>query len=138
MKKMKKIYVFIMFFFVFLNCSGQAMLGSMPSEIRKRFDDPEFHLESGYDEDGEYYLAVLTERAIVTYFFKGVNKPCYLTAIYPVTQGDLSFYVELYNKTCVIMSSTSWRKYFNKGFANISLAFDDENSYFLWSLPSGN
>lgn len=130
---MKKALLTILFGITSLVIFGQARLGSSATEIKNEFWESRYNLKSGYDKDGDYYITITTERATVTYLFNS-DKVCYLTAIIPDAQGDLNFYVELYNKQYVIVSSTQWKMYSNNGIANINLIYPEGGGYFfLWS-----
>ena len=111
---------------------SQARLGSSATEIKNEFWETKHNLKSGYTDDGIYYISIWTERATVFYYFNE-DKVCILCMIIPDNQGALNFYVELYNKQYVIVSSTEWKMYSNGGIAEISLIFpDDGGYYFLW------
>jgi hypothetical protein len=130
---MKRTLLTILFAITSVIVFGQARLGSTASEIRSEFWESSYNLKSGYDDDGDYYITITTERATVTYYFKS-DKVCYLTAIIPDNQGALNFYVELYNKQYVVVSATQWKMYSNNGIANINLIYPEGGGYyFLWS-----
>ena len=122
-------------FFVLLSSFlvAQARLDISVNEIEKEYSA--LSLVTGYDKDNDYYILVELERAAVYYFFKTKKTPCYLTVIYPLNQGDLNFYVDLYNKQYAIISPTKWRMYNFGGYADIDLRFEEELSYFVWSKP---
>jgi len=132
---MKRIIVFFALTAIALQVNGQARLGSVASEIVKEFQATEYNLTTGYDDDGDYYIAIELDEAYVTYYFKSVDGQCYISVIYPKRQGDLNYLVEVYNKRYAILSPTSWRMYSHDGFANIELKFQDGQSYFIWSMP---
>jgi len=130
---MKRTLLTILFAITSVIVFGQARLGSTASEIRSEFWESSYNLKSGYDDDGDYYITITTERATVIYYFKS-DKVCYLTAIIPDNQGALNFYVELYNKQYVVVSATQWKMYSNNGIANINLIYPEGGGYyFLWS-----
>jgi hypothetical protein len=110
---------------------GQARLGASVSEIKEEFHDEKF--TSGNDSDGDFYLAAEFERANVVYYFRNKQERCYITIINPKTQGDLNFYVEMYNKQYTIISPTEWRMYSANGYANVELKFNEEYTYFIWT-----
>lgn len=111
---------------------AQARLGSSATEIKNEFWESEHKLESGYTDDGIYYLRIRTTRATVFYCFDE-DKLCRLCLIFPDNQGALNFYVELYNELYVIVSPTEWKMYSAGGIAEISLIYpDDGGYYFLW------
>lgn len=111
---------------------SQARLGSTASEIKNEFWESTYNLKSGYTDDGIYYVSIETERASVMYWFN-TEKVCTLCMIIPDNQGALNFYVELYNKQYVIVSSTEWKMYSADGIAKISLIYpEDGGYYFLW------
>ena len=130
---MKRTLLTILFAITSVIVFGQARLGSTASEIRSEFWESSYNLKSGYDDDGDYYITITTERATVAYYFKS-DKVCYLTAIIPNNQDALNFYVELYNKQYVVVSATQWKMYSNNGIANINLIYPEGGGYyFLWS-----
>lgn len=130
---MKRTLLTILFAITSVIVFGQARLGSTVSDIKSEFWESTYKQKSGYDEDGDYYITIETERATVTYYFNS-DKVCVLTAIIPNNQGDLNFYVEMYNKQYVIVSSTQWKMYSNNGIANIQLIYPQGGGYyFLWS-----
>lgn len=130
---MKRTLLTILFVITTAFVFGQARLGSSASEIKSEFWESSYNQKSGYDKDGDYYITITTERATVTYYFNS-DKICYLTTIIPDNQGALNFYVELYNKQYVIVSSKEWKMYADKGIANIKLIYPESGGYyFLWS-----
>lgn len=130
---MKRTLLTILFAITSVIVYGQARLGSSVSEIKSEFWESSYKQKSGYDKDGDYYITIETSNATVTYYFNS-DKICYLTAIIPDNQGALNFYVEMYNKQYVIVSSTQWKMYSNNGIANIKLVFAEGGGYyFLWS-----
>ncbi|MBS1632917.1 MAG: hypothetical protein JST10_10135 [Bacteroidetes bacterium] len=130
---MKRTLLAILFAITSSIVFGQARLGSSASDIKSEFWESHYKLKSGYDKDGDYYITIVTERATVTYYFNS-DKVCYLTAIIPDNQGALNFYVELYNKQYVIVSSKQWKMYSENGIANIKLIYPEGGGYyFLWS-----
>lgn len=130
---MKRTLLTILFAITTVIVFGQARLGSTASEVKSEFWETSYNQKSGYDKDGDYYITITTERATVTYYFNS-DKVCYLTAIIPDNQGALNFYVELYNKQYVIVSSKQWKMYADKGIANIKLIYPEGGGYyFLWS-----
>lgn len=130
---MKRTLLTILFAITSVIVFGQARLGSSASEIKSEFWESKYKLKSGYDSDGDYYITIETERATVTYYFNS-ERVCTLTVIIPDNQGALNFYVELYNKQYVIVSSKQWRMYSDGGIANIHLIYPEGGGYyFLWS-----
>ncbi|MGR6087941.1 MAG: hypothetical protein ACU4F9_07190 [Arcticibacter sp.] len=109
---------------------GQARLGSSATDIRSEFSGSSYNLKSGYDDDGDYYISIKMELANVMYLFNS-DKSCYLTLIAPDNQGALNYYVELYNKQYVIVSSTQWKMYSENGIANIELVYPESGGYFF-------
>ncbi|SFV34311.1 hypothetical protein [Thermoflavifilum thermophilum] len=134
---MKKALLTILFGIASLVIFGQARIGYTATQIKNEFWESEYNLHSGYDEDGNYYISITTERADVFYLFNS-DKVCYSTGIFPHTQGDLNFYVELFNKMYVIVSPTKWKWYSNKGIVNINLIYPEDggNCFFLFSIES--
>jgi hypothetical protein len=129
---MKSTFLVILFLILSVIVFGQARVGSSAADIKSEFWESSYNLKSGYNNDGDYYITIETERASVTYFFNS-EKICTSTFIIPNNQGALNFYVELYNKQYVIVSSTQWKMYSNNGIANISLVYPDGGGYFfLW------
>lgn len=130
---MKRTLLTILFAITSVIVFGQARLGASASEIKSEFWESNYKLKSGYDSDGEYYITIETERAIVIYYFNS-ERMCTLTVIIPDNQGALNFYVELYNKKYVIVSSKQWRMYSDEDIANIHLIYPEGGGYyFLWS-----
>lgn len=112
---------------------AQARLGSSAADIQQEFRDREYQQESGYDNDGDYYISIQTEKASVFYYFNS-ERICYLTVIIPNDQGALNFYVELYNSRYVILSSTRWKMYADNGIADIELVYPKTGGYFfMWT-----
>ncbi len=133
LNNMKKALLTILFGITSLTIFGQARLGSTATEIKNEFWESTYNLKSGYTDDGIYYVSIETERATVIYWFN-TDKVCTLCMIVPDNQGALNFYVELYNRQYVIVSSTKWKMYSDGGIAEISLIYpDDGGYYFLWS-----
>lgn len=130
---MKRTLLTILFAITSIIAFGQARLGTSATEIRSEFSESSYNLKSGYDDDGDYYITIETERATVIYYFNS-EKICYLTLIAPDNQGALNYYVELYNKQYVIVSSKQWKMYSENGIANIELVYPEGGGYFFrWS-----
>jgi len=112
---------------------AQARLGSTSAAIRSEFAASEYHLKSGYLEDGTLYITIEVARASVIYYFNK-NLFCIMTLIAPDDQGALNYYVELYNKTYVVISAKQWRAYLEEGIADIELVYPDGGGfYFIWT-----
>ncbi len=132
MKNKILILVFIMSSFLSI---GQSRLGTSSSEIKTEFSDPEYNLETGYTDEGSYFVSITINEATVNYYFDE-NKICNICIISPKNQGQLNYYVEKYNKQYVIISSTEWKMYSEYGISEIKLIFPDEGGFlFLWSIP---
>jgi hypothetical protein len=127
---MKRTLLTILFAILNVLLFGQARLGTSASDIKSEFGETSYNLKSGYDSDGDYYITVKTERANVVYYFNSAGI-CTSTIIAPDNQGALNFYVELYNKQYVIVSSTEWKMYSNGGIASVKLVFPDDGGYFF-------
>ena len=130
---MRRTLLTILFAITSIIAFGQARLGTSATEIRSEFSESSYNLKSGYDDDGDYYITVETERATVIYYFNS-DKICYLTLIAPDDQGALNFYVELYNKQYVIVSAKEWKMYSENGIAKIELVYPESGGFFFrWS-----
>lgn len=130
---MRFLFFFISFVFINITLFGQSRLGSSASDIKAEFYEKTYKLKAEYDKDNDYSITIETNKATVTYYFDK-EKICTGTAIIPNAQGDLNYYVELYNKQYVIVNSKEWKMYSNEGIANISLVYPDGGGYyFLWT-----
>jgi hypothetical protein len=109
---------------------GQARLNHSASEIKTEFQDEKYNLQEGFDEDGDYFIAIETELASIVFFFNA-DKYCTSSIIDPNDESALKFYVELYNKHHVIISSKHWRIYSENGIANIQLIYPEGGGYFF-------
>ena len=127
---MKKALLTILFSITAIIAFGQARLGTSAADIKSEFWENKYNLKSGYDKDGDHYITIETERATVIYYFN-TDKVCTSTVIAPDNQGALNFYVELYNKQYVIVSSTKWTMYSENGIANIELVYPKDGGYFF-------
>ena len=111
---------------------GQSRLGSSRVELYSEFKglNPEF----GVSEEGDGYMSVVFERSYTRYYFNDAGV-CNVVAIVPLRQGDLNFFVEQYNRSYVIMGSTSWRMYSKDGsIATIELVTSNDVSMFIWGF----
>jgi hypothetical protein len=127
---MKKI-VFAIFFFAALSCFSQARLGSTRSEIYKEFSEYNPQFES--NEGGQPYMHFQLGRAVVMHYFDEENI-CALTAIAPNDQGDLNYFVELYNRQYVIIGPKQWKMYSENGtIATIELITNNGTTFFIWN-----
>lgn len=111
---------------------SQSRLGSSRSEIYSEFQSlsPEF----GATEDGTPTMSVMFGRSYTRYFFDD-NNICNFVAIVPNRQGDLNYYVELYNKQYVVVSATAWKMYSKDGnIATIELVTQNGVSMFVWTF----
>ena len=127
---MRRTLLTILFAITSVIAFGQAWLGSSAADIKSEFWESKYKLKSGYDSDGDYYITIETERATVMYYFNS-DKICTTSVIAPDNQGALNFYVEMYNKQYVIISSTKWKMYSKEGIANIELVYPDGGGYFF-------
>ena len=127
---MKRTLLTIFFAITTVIVFGQSRIGSSATDIKSEFWESKYKLKSGYDKDNDYYITLQTEKATVTYYFN-TDKVCTSTIIIPDNQGALNFYVELYNKQYVIVSSTEWKMYSNNGIASIKLIYPDGGGYFF-------
>jgi hypothetical protein len=134
-RNFKRILITALLFLGFNSLNGQTLLGKTVEEVKKEFQDKKYELESGYDDDNEFYITANTEQSVNTYYFKEDLK-CYLIQLIPMDQGKLNSYVQDYNDICVIISDTKWKLYSDKGIINIELIFAkdaDSSSYFIIS-----
>jgi hypothetical protein len=125
-----KITLFALLFIAVFDCFSQARLGSTRSEIYTEFNhyNPQFESNDG----GQPYMHFQMERAIVMHYFDE-NNICVLTAIATNSQGDLNFFVELYNKQYVIISPKQWKMYSENGnIATIELKTNNGTTFFIW------
>jgi len=131
---MKKLLLTIFFALIFVVAFSQARLGYSASDIRTEFQESRYKLKSSYTDTGIYYITIRIENASVVYYFNS-DRICTLTCIIPDNQGALNFYVELYNKMYVIVSSTNWKMYSANGISNITLVYPEEGGYyFTWTI----
>lgn len=113
-------------------CIAQSRVGSTEEEIKAEFWTDKYKAMSSYTDNKTYYISVKLERSLVIYYFTE-KKVCYMTAIFPDTDGDLNAYVEYYNKQYVIISPTRWKMYNNNGFCNIELTYLEKSPpCFIW------
>jgi hypothetical protein len=127
---MKKLLLIIILLFS-LKSSAQVRLNQHRAEIYKEFasQTPEF----GAFENGVQHMSVTLDKSYVRFVFDD-NGFCNLVMVVPLTQGDLNFFVELYNKMYVIISPTQWRMYSNNGaIASIELVTHEGVSFFIWN-----
>lgn len=112
---------------------GQARLGFSKQEIRTEFIAPRYNLQSGYTDDGTYFISIEVERASVIYLFNSEGY-CTATGIIPDNQGALNFFVEMYNDRYVIISPTEWKMYSEDGILSIKLIYPENGGYyFVWT-----
>ncbi len=124
-----KIFLTGLFLIVGFNSFSQARIGFTESQIRSEFYYLSF--EEGVTNDGFKYIYTYGDRGAIAYFFDE-DGICILTRYMPYTQGDLNYYVEIYNSRYVILSETHWKAYLkNGGIIDIYLiTTDDGLTYF--------
>jgi len=128
-----KIFLAFLLTAVSITAFGQARLGSTDADIKAEYGQSRYKLKAGYNSSGSYYVSINTGIASVLYFFNE-KQVCTSVCIVPNNQGVLNYYVELYNKQYVIVSSKKWKMYSDDGIANIELIYPDKGGYyFLWS-----
>jgi hypothetical protein len=131
-ENMRKVFITFLLTIFSVVTFAQARLGSTATDIRAEFWESHYKLKSGYNDDKIYYITIETEKANVVYYFN-TDKVCTMVQIIPDNQGALNYYVELYNKQYVIVSSKKWKMYANEGIANIDLIYPEGGGYyFLW------
>lgn len=113
-----------------LDCFSQARLGSSRSEIYEEFRTYNPRFEN--NDEGQPYMHFQMERAVIMHYFNE-NNICVLTAIAPNKQGDLNFFVEMYNNQYVIISPTVWKMYSQNGaISTIELINNNGTTFFIW------
>ena len=113
---------------------SQVRLGSTASEIRQEFPPSVYPTTSGWDNDGDYYLRISFAKSTTTYYFNEDGR-CYLVHLWPNTQTDLNWYVQLYNQEYVIISDTEWKMYGPNGICSVRLIYPPNGGYFFaWRL----
>lgn len=129
---MKKTILTTMLIITSLIVFGQARIGSSVADIKSEFSASRYNLKSDYDKDGNYYIIIKTERAVVLYTFNS-NNLCNVSFIVPDDEGTLNFYAELYNKQYVIISTSEWNVYTKEGTGKIELVHpEDGKPFFVW------
>jgi hypothetical protein len=109
---------------------SQARLGSTRAELFDEFAQYFPKFESPIN--GEPHMHFEMERALVIHYFNRENI-CVLSVISPKNQGDLNFFVEMYNNQYVIVSSTEWRMYSENGnIATVELVSNKGTTFFIW------
>ena len=78
-------------------------------------------------------ISIITERVNLLYMFDSEDI-CKICLLVPDTQGDLNYYVELYNSQYVIVSETEWKMYNKNGIAKIELIFNNNKPSFKWTI----
>lgn len=125
---MKNLILFLLLIPIF--GISQARIGSSRQDIYKefvelspKFDNPSDNLSSLHFETG---------RALVVHYFDD-SEYCTLSVIAPKTQGDLNFYVEMYNRMYVVINSKEWRMYSENGsVSTIELVTNKGTTFFVW------
>lgn len=131
-KLMKRtLFCLVLFFSIVHVIGAQARLGSTSKEIRSEFSAKEHGLKSGNFCDGTFYIQITTNLATVIYYFDK-SMICCMTLIAPDDIGALNYYVELYNKSYVIISSRKWRAYLENGIADIDLVYPEDGGYYFY------
>lgn len=133
---MKKFILSALFVLFSLVAFSQSRLGYYPNQILAEFPASIYGTTTGYDQDGDYYIFVRFKRCSVTYYFN-YNNQCWLSLITPHTQGNLNWFVELYNNNYVILSNTHWQMYSSEGIGDIRLLYPEGGGYyFAWTTLS--
>jgi len=131
--KTRNIYLSLVLIFIITYSYGQARLGSTIDDIKKEFTDPSLKLTPWFDK-GMAYIDITIPRALVVYSFN-TEGICAMTVIIPNTVGNLNYYVERYNNSYVILSTTKWRMYNDTGSFLIELKYPEEGGYWLiWTF----
>jgi hypothetical protein len=125
---MKNLLLILMLVPIFGN--SQARLGSTRVDLFEEF--AQYFPKYETPINGEPHMHFEMERALVVYYFNKANE-CTLSVIAPKNQGDLNFFVEIYNKQYVIISPTEWRMYSENGnIATIELVSNKGTTFFVW------
>jgi hypothetical protein len=111
---------------------SQVRLNSNKFEIKSEFSDEKYALKE-MNIEGIDAISIVTEIANVLFMFNSEEK-CKIAIIVPHTQGDLNYYVELYNNRYVVVSENEWKMYSDNGIAKIDLLFNAEKPAFRWTI----
>lgn len=128
---MKKILLLLLFCSISNIGFGQIRLNSSKTEIKKEFNQAKYSLNE-MNIDGIETISIVTERVNLLYMFDSDNI-CKICLLIPDTQGDLNYYVELYNRQYVVISDKEWKMYNQNGIAKIELIFTNNKPSFKWS-----
>ncbi len=123
----------MLFAFSSLFTMAQAKIGFTEQQIRDSL--PFVSFKKGETDNSIRYIVYNNDRAIIAYYFDDFGR-CYLTAVLPNTQGDLNYFVEVYNNRYVIISSTEWRAYLKNGILKIKLIYPDDNSLAFFQISN--
>jgi hypothetical protein len=122
----------LLLFFAFtgLDSIAQARLGHTRTDIFETFKEynPTFEIK----EDGSRLIHFKMDRALV-FQYLNENDICNMSVIVPIDQGDLNFFVEMYNRQYVIVDERNWKMYAENGeIASIELVHHDDLTFFVW------
>lgn len=125
---MKSLILFLLLIPIF--GISQARIGSSKQDIYKEFAELSPKFENPADNLSSLHFE--TERALVVHYFDN-SEYCTLSVIAPKTQGDLNFYVEMYNRMYVVINPKEWRMYSENGsVSTIELVTNKGTTFFVW------
>jgi len=127
---MKKLLLLCVFGLITNFMFSQARIGYSEKQIKDEFYDCKFEIK--YSDYGQKYITTNDFYRCFVFYYFDENNICSSCLIVPKTSGDLNFYVEEYNKECVIISNTQWKFYTNSGIIDINLIFGDNFTYFTF------
>jgi len=128
--QMKQFLLIIFFACTSIAAFTQSRIGFSASEIKTEFWERQYNLKESFDTSNRYYIAIKTKRANVAYVFDE-KQFCTITYIFPLDQGALNFYVELYNSRYVVAGLNQWKMYSNGGVSEILLIYPESGGYFF-------
>jgi len=126
---MKKFIISILFITFALLTNAQSRLGYTLGSIKAEYSNSTV----GWTNEGVRILTVEQENFIVFYYFTPADY-CNYTVIVPNDMTILSWYIEKYNRSYVIIDNKNWKMYSSEGVADIELVFTEDSGYLIiWS-----
>ena len=127
---MKKVLLFVTILTLTSTLFCQARIGYTREQIMNEFYYWSF--DSGISNDGSSKISTTSyDRGYLIYYFDSYGY-CNFCVLAPNTTGDLNYFVQKYNKECVIISETSWKAYTKNGIIDIQLVYTENSVFFIY------
>lgn len=128
--KMKKTIATIIFILI---CSmGYSQLGKSVNEIKSTYADAKYNMNSGYTENGHYYISINYANLDLKLFFNE-NNISFTSQLIPLTDEAFDAIIAEYNKSYFKIRDNKWYQEMTSNYITIELFYTAQGEpwYFI-------